>query len=125
MTGWNIVLWLHLLAVAYFIGGQLMLASVVVPVMRDDENRDKLRAAARRFGVGSLVAFGVLIVTGAMMAGHFNLWSNSQLHLKLGLFVLMLALLAIHTRLPQNHALEGIVFLISLAIMWLGVLIAN
>lgn len=125
MTGWNIVLWLHLLAVAYFIGGQLMLASVVVPVMRADENRDKLREAARRFGVGSLVAFAVLIVTGSMMAGHFNLWSDAQLHMKLGLFVLMLVLLAIHTRLPQNHALEGIVFLVSLAIMWLGVLIAN
>ena len=67
MTFWNGVLWLHLLAMAFFVGGQLMLAAVVVPVLRGGQDA-ALRAAARRFGVGTLVAVGVLVLTGAAMA---------------------------------------------------------
>ncbi|HUA69886.1 MAG TPA: hypothetical protein VMA96_02345 [Solirubrobacteraceae bacterium] len=54
MTFWNGVLWLHLLAMAFFVGGQLMLAAVVVPVLRGLEDRAALRAAARRFGIGTV-----------------------------------------------------------------------
>ena len=53
MTFWNGMLWLHLLAMAFFVGGQLMLAAVVVPVLRGFADREPLRAAARRFGVGN------------------------------------------------------------------------
>src|SRR4051794_18350993 len=62
---WEAVLWLHLLAMAFFVGGQLVLAAVVVPVLRGAEDRAPLRAAARRFGAGTLVAIAVLVVTGA------------------------------------------------------------
>jgi hypothetical protein len=53
MSFWNGVRWLHLLAIAFFVGGQLMLAAVVVPVMRGAEDRARLLAAAKRFGVGT------------------------------------------------------------------------
>jgi hypothetical protein len=42
--GWRIVLYLHLLAMAFFIGGQLVFGIAVVPLLRGDEDRETLRA---------------------------------------------------------------------------------
>jgi uncharacterized membrane protein len=51
--------YLHLLAMAFFVGGQLFLAAVVVPTLRGDAERARLRTVARRFGAGTLVAMAV------------------------------------------------------------------
>jgi uncharacterized membrane protein len=119
---WDLVLWLHLLAMAFFVGGQLFLAAVALPVLRRaGEDRTAIRAVARRFGAGSLVAIGVLLVTGAAMASHFELWSDGTLDAKLGLVVVVAALVLLHMRRPGNHALEGLILLGSLAIVLLGV----
>src|SRR5438270_490332 len=72
VTLWNGILWLHLIAMAFFVGGQLMLAAVVVPVLRGREDGVPLRAAARRFGYGTVAAIVVLVLTGAAMAGHLH-----------------------------------------------------
>src|ERR671930_373287 len=116
MDGWLFVRWLHLLAMAFFVGGQLLLAAGVVPA---------LRAIARRFGWGTLVAIGVLVATGAAMAGHYGLWSSSTLHAKLVLVAAVAVLVVWHMRPPPNHAPEGLLFLASLAIVWLGVSLAH
>ncbi len=123
MTFWNGVLWLHLVAMAFFVGGQLMLAAVVVPVLRGLEDRGPLRAAARRFGVGTVIAFAALIVTGIAMASHYHLWSDSTLRVKMVLVVLVAALIGAHLRRPEWHVLDAAIFLVSLAIVWLGVVI--
>jgi uncharacterized membrane protein len=120
---WLAVRWLHVLAMAFFVGGQLMLAAVVVPVARGD--REALRAIARRFGYGTLVALAVLIATGIAMATHFHDWERSKLQVKLALVVVAGALVLWHMRRPDDHALEGLVFLVSLAIVWLGVALAH
>ncbi|HUO69198.1 MAG TPA: hypothetical protein VMU39_00355 [Solirubrobacteraceae bacterium] len=125
MTFWNGVLWLHLVAMAFFVGGQLMLAAVVVPVMRGVEDRAPLQAAARRFGVGTLIAAGVLVVTGAAMASHLHRWSDSTLQVKLGLVVLVGVLIGVHMRRPEWHVLDAAIFLVSLAIVWLGIVVAG
>jgi uncharacterized membrane protein len=125
VTFWNGVLWLHLLAMAFFVGGQLMLAAVVVPAMRGLPDREPMRAAARRFGVGTLVAIAVLVVTGAALASHGHQWSDSTLQVKLGLVVLVGLLIGAHMRRPQWHALDGAIFLVSLAIVWLGIVVAG
>jgi uncharacterized membrane protein len=127
MTGWDAVRWLHLLAMAFFVGGQMVLAGAVVPVFRGTVGRDRdaLRAIARRFGWGTLVAIGVLLVTGAAMAGHFDRWGDTTLHVKLALVVVVAGLVGWHMRRPQNHALDGAIFLVSLAIVWLGVALAH
>jgi hypothetical protein len=44
---------------------------------------------------------------------------------KLGLVVLVGLLIGWHTRKPELHALEGVIFLASLAIVWLGIAIAH
>jgi uncharacterized membrane protein len=48
------VRYLHLLAMAFFVGGQLFLVAAVVPSLGADDDRDRLRAIARRFGWGTL-----------------------------------------------------------------------
>jgi uncharacterized membrane protein len=125
VTFWNGVLWLHLLAMAFFVGGQLLLAAVLVPVLRGVGGAEPLRAAARRFGIGTLLAVFVLIVTGSMMASHFHLWSSGKLHVKLGLVAVVGVLIGVHMRRPSWHAIDGAIFLCSLAIVWLGVSLAS
>jgi uncharacterized membrane protein len=124
-TWWTAIHWLHLVAMAFFVGGQLFLAAVVVPALRGAETRPALRAIARRFGAATLVAIGVLIATGAAMAGHYRLWGDGTLHVKLALVALVGVLVLWHMRRPQLHALEGLIFLGSLAIVWLGVTLAH
>ena len=138
MTVWNFVVWLHLLGMAFFVGGQLMLAAVVVPVLRSD--RVGLLSAVRRFGIGTLVAFVVLIATGVALATHEHRWGDSTLQVKLGLIALVLALIAAHARWPAvrnadggtassaragRHLLELAIFAVSLAIVWLGIVLAG
>ena len=125
MELWLAIRAVHLIAMAFFVGGQLMLAAVVVPVERTAPDRDRLRAAARRFGVGTLAAIGVLIATGAAMASHYDDWGDGTLHVKLALVAVVAGLVVWHMRRPSMHALEGAIFIGSLAIVWLGVSLAH
>jgi uncharacterized membrane protein len=124
---WEAVRWTHLIAMAFFVGGQLVLAAAVVPAFRRTEGaeREPLRAIARGFGRGTLVAIAVLLVTGAAMASHYDDWGERALRVKLGLVALAAVLVLAHMRRPQAHPLEGLVFVVSLAIVWLGVAIAH
>jgi uncharacterized membrane protein len=122
---WDTILWLHLLAMAFFVGGQLFLALAVVPVERRNPDRERLRAIARRFGWGSLVAIGILLATGAAMAIHDHRWGDGTLHVKLALVVLTAGLVVWHMRRPQNHVIEGAILVLSLAIVALGVALAQ
>lgn len=119
------VRYLHLLAMAFFVGGQLVLVAAVVPAERDAPDRERLRAVARRFGHGTLVAIAVLIATGAAMASEFDRWDDSELQAKLVLVALVGVLVAWHIRRPTWHAIEAAIFVISLAIVWLGVSLAH
>jgi len=67
----------------------------------------------------------VLVITGAAMASHEHKWSDSTLQVKLGLVVLVLALIVAHMRRPQWHVLDAAVFLVSIAIVWLGIVVAG
>lgn len=103
----------------------MMLAAAVVPLARRSGDREDLRAIARRFGQGTLVALGVLIVTGTALAFHLHLWGNPTFHVKLALVLALCALLVWHIRRPNWHVLEAAVFLLSLAIVWIGLYLAN
>jgi hypothetical protein len=83
-AGWLAIRWLHVLAMALFVGGQLVLVVAVVPALRE-QNRPALRAVAR------------------------GTW----------------ALIAWHIRRPGAYAIEAVVFVVSLAIMWLGLALAH
>ena len=124
-TFWQAVLYLHLIAMAFFLGGQLLLATAVVPALRGEQDRERLRAVARSFGWGSLVALAVLIATGSAMAGHLDLWDDGTLHVKLALVAVALILVAVHLRYPRAHLLQAAIFIVTLAIVWEGVQLAT
>jgi uncharacterized membrane protein len=117
--------WLHVLAMAFFVGGQMFLAAAVVPVERAAPDRERLRAIARRFGYGTLVAIGVLLVTGSVMASHEDKWDDTTLQIKLALVALVAVLVSWHMSRPELHVLEGAIFVASLAIVWLGLALAH
>jgi uncharacterized membrane protein len=121
---WQAVRWLHVLAMAFFVGGQPLLAVAVVPVERSAPDRDRLRAIARRFGYGTL-AIAVLLATGSAMASHFELWGDGTLQIKLALVALVAVLVVWHMRRPAMHALEAAIFVVSLVIVWLGLALAH
>jgi uncharacterized membrane protein len=117
--------YLHLLAMAFFVGGQLFLAAAVVPSFRGDADRERLRAIARRFGWGTLAAIVVLVGTGIPLASRFNQWDSATLHFKLALVVAVAALVIWHLRRPAQHVIEGAIFVGSLVIVWLGLSLAH
>jgi putative copper export protein len=124
MSGWDVVLYLHLLGMAFFVGGQLMLATVVTPALRGQDHA-LMREAAKRFGIGSAVALLVIIATGVAMATHEKLWGDSTLHWKIGLLVLVFILTGLHTKTPYTRLISLATLVLSLVIVLLGVALAN
>jgi uncharacterized membrane protein len=122
---WQAVLYVHLLAMAFFVGGQLFIAIAVLPVERHAPDPLRLRLIARRFGIASLAALGVLLASGVAMASHYELWSSGTLQLKLTLVALVLVLTAIHLRYPRAHLLQAAIFAATLGIVWLGLDLAH
>jgi uncharacterized membrane protein len=123
-AGWLVVRWLHVLAMALFVGGQVILAVAIVPALRNS-HRELMRSVARRFGWASLAALAVLVATGSALAVRDSLWESGTLQVKLGLVAAVVAAIGWHLRRPGAHAIEGLVFLISLAIVWLGLALAH
>jgi uncharacterized membrane protein len=124
MRGWELIRYFHLLGIALFVGGQLMLVLVVTPALRGQDPA-LMRGAARRFGIASAVALVVIVATGAAMASHFDRWGDSTLHWKIGLLILVFVLTGLHTRVPYTRAISYTVLALSLVIFWLGVTLVH
>jgi uncharacterized membrane protein len=122
---WQGILFLHVLAMAFFVGGQLVFGIAVVPALRGDRDRERMRAIARRFGYGSLAALALLVATGWAMAAHLDLFGDPTLQWKLALVALVVVLTLIHLRVPRAHALQAAILIASLVVVWLGVDLAG
>jgi putative copper export protein len=115
--------WLHVVAAAAWVGSLVFVAAVLVPVLRrgDDLTRGRvLRAAGPAMRALGWTAFGLLLVTGiGNLAGRGFLPSDvagrlwwgpfgRALAWKLGLFLVVLALSAVHDfRLGPRAAAAG------------------
>lgn len=119
---WTFLIFLHVVAMAFFLGGQIMLAATVVPVLRSSpKSTEEIRAIAQRFGMGSLIALGVLLLTGMMLASHFEMWDYGPFHVKMTLVIATIVAVFIHMMRGQSHVLMGITFLLTLATVYAGV----
>jgi putative copper export protein len=72
---WTLVLFTHIVAATFWVGGQLMLVFVMMPVMRRTARPELLAEMARlswhRFAkVSNFGLFPVLVLTGILMAWH-------------------------------------------------------
>lgn len=124
MDTWTVIRFIHILGVAFFVGGQLMLALVVTPALRG-QDRALMRGAARRFGIGSLVALILIIASGAAMASHFDRWGDPVLQAKIALLVLVFVLTGLHTATPYTRLISLATLALSIAIVYLGVDLAH
>jgi putative copper export protein len=125
MDEWTVMRFVHVVALVFFVGGQLLLAVAIVPVLRGRDEDSAMRAVARRFGIASAVALALLIATGAAMAGHFARWQDPTLQAKLGLLVLIGVLLGLHLVTPYTRAISLGVLATSLLIVWLGIRLSH
>jgi uncharacterized membrane protein len=121
MQTWTVVRFLHILAIVFFVGGQLLLVTAVVPAVRRRDDDDTMRIIARRFGIGSVVALALAVVTGVAMASHFSLWDSQILRAKLMVLALVGVLAALHVISPTSRALSYGVVASSLLVLWFGV----
>jgi uncharacterized membrane protein len=121
---WQAIRFLHLVGVAVFVGGQLLLTAVVAPGLRG-QPEEVMRGVARRFGMVSAVAIVVLVATGIAMASHYSRWGDSTLHAKLAVIALIGVLMGAHVVAPRARAVSLALIVSSLVVVWLGVQLAH
>ena len=122
---WTLIRFLHLVALAFFVGGQLMLVVAVAPAVRRDG--DDARCARSRGASGS-AAWS----RSSCSSPPARRWprtsaagSDDVLQVKLMLVVLVGVLIVLHIASPRSRALSVLVLLVSLAVVWLGVDLAH
>ena len=124
MTTCELVRFLHIVGLAVFVGGQIVLVASIVPVLHAEPDEVMVRVA-RRFGIVTGVAIAVLVATGIAMASHFSLWQNDTLHAKLAVLVLVGVLLGLHIVSPRSRAVSLALVASSLLVVWLGVALTH
>lgn len=106
---WTIVRFLHIVGAIVWVGGQLTVSLVLMPAARRrlgaEDRTELLTAVGRRFAVITVAVFlPWQVATGWALAVHHDVgWADllepgygQTLSLKLGLFVLVMALAAAH-----------------------------
>ena len=105
---WATVRWVHLLSAIAWIGGQLFIVLVLLPIMRTalpaNERTLLFARVGQRFAVVSWVALSLLVVTGFLNGERRGiLWSRllassygERLAIKLGLVAVVIAITLVH-----------------------------
>lgn len=119
----NVIFYLHLLAATVWIGGMIVVAVLVPTVRKATDDRTVIQAMAKRFGVVSWTALGVLVLTGSWMAVDF--WGRT-LAIKVGLVFVIALLAAWHSVMaaemsPRVRVIgQGLILILSLVVLYLA-----
>ncbi len=108
----SILVWLHVIGVAIWLGGQIITAACVVPALRSVGDRtvwlDVLEGFTKRFGRVGIVAMVIIVITGgAMVAPRLDQAENFGpdiydarwgyiFVIKMALWAVMIALIGLH-----------------------------
>ena len=121
----DVVFYLHLVGATVWIGGLIVVATLVPAVRKVTDDREVIRAIARRFGVVSWIALGSQVLTGAWMAAD-RVWDN-VLITKVGLVLVSAILAGWHTMAARNQspalrgATQGVILILALVILGLAI----
>ena len=140
---WTLLVLVHVLAASFWVGGQLMLVVVVMPVLRGSGSptlvRELASAAGRRFAaVTNWVLLPVLVVSGIVLAtlngvrpGNLTTTPFGRVLLvKAVLVAAVFALAAVHGAAARRMSprrirfLAALTLLVSVAILGLGAALA-
>lgn len=133
--------WLHLLAAAFWLGGLVMLAIVTMSALQALDRptfRALIRRVGRAFLVGSLIAWGLLAISGVALAsartrGLSDLTETGfgrTLLIKTGLFGVAILFTLVHTvaggrtspvAVRLSRSLSPLIFFLTLGIFYLAV----
>jgi uncharacterized membrane protein len=117
VTSHEILKWIHLVAASVWTGGLIVLAFTVGAIRSRTDDREVLRAVARRFGVVSWTALGIALVTGFWMYTDFGLpWRDFELKGTLIVIAVVLALVHQFTARRSPPAVRGILQLMILLV---------
>ena len=118
-----ILRWIHLIAAATWLGGQITLGALIVTLRRSGADRAMLQATARQFARVAWSAMAVAVATGLLQVWWSGLsLGYGRLHTKLGAVTAAIALTAIHqvtarrTSARARGVLQVLILLASLAI---------
>ena len=120
MTLFDIILvWIHLIAATFWIGGMLFLSFVAVPLLKKDPDPSSAQRGfinlARRFRKLVWIALSLLVITGAiLLPTHVDLSASlrewpSALLIKLFLIVLLIVVSLLHDQVigPKVRTLKS------------------
>ncbi|MEE9533114.1 MAG: hypothetical protein V3W06_01745 [Acidimicrobiia bacterium] len=118
------IFYIHLLSATVWVGGLVVLGGLVPAVRKVTNDRSVIQALAKRFGVMSWTALGLLVLTGTLMVFD-RVWTGTLIT-KIGL-VMLSALLAVwHTMAAREQspavrgAIQGVILILALVILWLA-----
>ncbi|MEE9206248.1 MAG: hypothetical protein V3U50_04605 [Acidimicrobiia bacterium] len=120
----KVIFYVHLLSATVWVGGLIVLGGLVPAVRTATDDRSVIRAMARRFGVISWIALGLLVLTGTLLVFD-RVWTGTLIA-KIGL-VMLSALLAVwHTVAARDQspavrgAIQGVILILGLVILALA-----
>jgi len=130
VTWWSVVRFVHVLSATGWVGGQLLLSGVVLPVLRSEVEQPArgrlIHTTAKRFGfIANIGLLPLLALTGVALARHRGVTVEALgepgygrlLSIKLGLVVLSIALAGVHgllaTKNPRGSRILGIAGMVS------------
>ena len=119
------VLWIHLVAAAVWLGGLITLGAVVVTLRKEGVDRSVLQAVARQFGRLSWTALAVAVLSGGWMA--IDYLDAPLFPVKVGAVAVTAGLAAWHQFAARNQTprmrgiLQALILLSSLVVFGIGV----